>query len=305
MASGGTTVLIFSWHHQVSLIRSPVPFPILPFASIAAVRPHQSGHRHSEEHRPFLAAKVLQERRRFRRRRASTGHRAELPQASAVPERQRRRTSPARWTGLAGAEHEPCRWESRRTTLLTPGNSLVFFAGQFVVLTTFSSLLSCTEPGTSRASLNFQEYVLSRPPLSRSHLFPPLDSSPSLGMSSSLLAQPSTSSAPGPFSTGFSLVKEIKDNLSQHEDDNISTTSGFSSRASDKGTPACVYPLKRMRESLHVAQCCNIVRADLMHRVSRWWLRSLQDWLFSICQPMPIMRWYSSCCVSCADFGLF
>ncbi|KAG7237790.1 hypothetical protein INR49_031803 [Caranx melampygus] len=33
---------------------------------------------------------------------------------------------------------------------------------------------------------------------------------------------------------GFSLVKEIKDNLSQHEDDNISTTSGFSSRASDK-----------------------------------------------------------------------
>nr|XP_020487300.1 nuclear pore complex protein Nup153 isoform X1 [Labrus bergylta] len=98
---------------------------------------------------------------------------------------------------------------------------------------------SNTEPSTSRASLNFQEYVLSRPPLSRSHLhFPPLDaSSPVLGASSSLFPQPSTSSAPGPFSTGFSLVKEIKDNLSQHEDDNISTTSGFSSRASDKDVP--------------------------------------------------------------------
>lgn len=94
------------------------------------------------------------------------------------------------------------------------------------------------EPSTSRASLNFHEYGLSRPPLSRSHLhFSTLDaSSPTpMGASSSLFSQPSTSSAPGPFSTGFSLVKEIKDNLSQHEDDNISTTSGFSSRASDKG----------------------------------------------------------------------
>ncbi|KAA8585842.1 hypothetical protein FQN60_007411 [Etheostoma spectabile] len=98
---------------------------------------------------------------------------------------------------------------------------------------------SNAEPSTSRASLNFQEYVLSRPPLSRSHLhFPPLDaSSPTLGAASSLFSQPSTSLAPGPFSTGFSLVKEIKDNLSQHEDDNISTTSGFSSRASDKDVP--------------------------------------------------------------------
>uniref|UniRef100_A0A3Q3F4A6 Nuclear pore complex protein Nup153 n=2 Tax=Kryptolebias marmoratus TaxID=37003 RepID=A0A3Q3F4A6_KRYMA len=98
---------------------------------------------------------------------------------------------------------------------------------------------SNTEPSTSRASLNFQDYVLSRPPLSRSHLhLTPLDaSSPILGASSSLFSQPSTSSAPGPFSTGFSLVKEIKDNLSQHEDDNISTTSGFSSRASDKDVP--------------------------------------------------------------------
>ncbi|KAF7669355.1 hypothetical protein LDENG_00196420 [Lucifuga dentata] len=99
---------------------------------------------------------------------------------------------------------------------------------------------SNTEPSTSRASLNFQDYMLSRPPLNRSHLhFPPLDaSSPVLGTSSSLFSQPSTSSAPGPFTTGFSLVKEIKDNLSQHEDDNISTTSGFSSRASDKDVPA-------------------------------------------------------------------
>uniref|UniRef100_A0A087Y5I5 Nuclear pore complex protein Nup153 n=1 Tax=Poecilia formosa TaxID=48698 RepID=A0A087Y5I5_POEFO len=101
------------------------------------------------------------------------------------------------------------------------------------------STSNTAEPSTSRASLNFQEYVLSRPPLSRSHLhFTSLDaSSPTMGASSSLFSPPSTSSAPGPFSTGFSLVKEIKDNLSQHEDDNISTTSGFSSRASDKDVP--------------------------------------------------------------------
>ncbi|XP_061598453.1 nuclear pore complex protein Nup153 isoform X1 [Cololabis saira] len=65
----------------------------------------------------------------------------------------------------------------------------------------------------------------------------PEPSTSTTGTSSSLFTQPSTSSAPGPFSTGFSLVKEIKDNLSQHEDDNISTTSGFSSRASDKDVP--------------------------------------------------------------------
>ncbi|XP_029588427.1 nuclear pore complex protein Nup153 isoform X4 [Salmo trutta] len=102
---------------------------------------------------------------------------------------------------------------------------------------------SNTEPSTSRVSLNFQD-VLSRPPLNRSHLhFPSLDASPALGRPSSLFSQPSTSSAPfagGPFagaSTSFSLVKEIKDNSSQHEDDNISTTSGFSSRASEKDVP--------------------------------------------------------------------
>lgn len=97
-----------------------------------------------------------------------------------------------------------------------------------------------SEPTTSRASLNFQE-TLSRPPLNRTHLqFPSLDGSPALGGSSSLFSQPSTSTAPfsgSPFAvtSNFSLVKEIKDSSSQHEDDNISTTSGFSSRASDKG----------------------------------------------------------------------
>ncbi|XP_030644940.1 nuclear pore complex protein Nup153 isoform X2 [Chanos chanos] len=103
---------------------------------------------------------------------------------------------------------------------------------------------SNTEPSTSRASLNFQD-ALSRPPLNRSHLhFASLDGSPALAGSSSLFSQPSTSSAPfggGSFavaSSSFSLVKEIKDSSSQHEDDNISTTSGFSSRASDKDVPA-------------------------------------------------------------------
>ncbi|KAL4629763.1 nuclear pore complex protein Nup153 isoform X1 [Arapaima gigas] len=119
---------------------------------------------------------------------------------------------------------------------------------------------SNAEPSTSRAALNFQD-ILARPPLSRSHLhFPSLDGSPG-----SPFPQPSTSSAPfpgipftqpstsstplsgAPFTqpstssshlpggpTSFSLVKEIKDTGSQHDDDNISTTSGFSSRASDK-----------------------------------------------------------------------
>lgn len=121
----------------------------------------------------------------------------------------------------------------------------------FTTMLTSGFFPSCIEPTTSRASLNFQEYVLSRPPLSRSHLhFPPLDaSSPTLG-TSSLFSQPSTSSAPGPFSTGFSLVKEIKDNLSQHEDDNISTTSGFSSRASDKGKEKIFFAYRDMRLSV-------------------------------------------------------
>ncbi|XP_043073906.1 nuclear pore complex protein Nup153 isoform X2 [Puntigrus tetrazona] len=101
---------------------------------------------------------------------------------------------------------------------------------------------SNTEPSTSKASLNFQE-ALSRPPLNRTHLqFPSLDGPPVFGGTSSLFSQPSTSTAPfsgSPFAvtSNFSLVKEIKDSSSQHEDDNISTTSGFSSRASDKDVP--------------------------------------------------------------------
>ncbi|XP_016136740.1 nuclear pore complex protein Nup153 isoform X3 [Sinocyclocheilus grahami] len=101
---------------------------------------------------------------------------------------------------------------------------------------------SNTEPSTSKALLNFQE-ALPRPPLNRTHLhFPSLDGSPALGGTSSLFSQPSTSTAPfsgSPFAvtSNFSLVKEIKDSSSQHEDDNISTTSGFSSRASDKDVP--------------------------------------------------------------------
>ncbi|XP_062343256.1 nuclear pore complex protein Nup153 isoform X1 [Osmerus eperlanus] len=102
---------------------------------------------------------------------------------------------------------------------------------------------SNTEPSTSRASLNLHDHVLSRPPLNRSHLhFPSLDSPSGHGApgGSALFSQPSTSFAPPPFhaSSSYSLVKEIKDSSSQHEDDNISTTSGFSSRASDKDVPA-------------------------------------------------------------------
>ncbi|KAL0961864.1 hypothetical protein UPYG_G00332630 [Umbra pygmaea] len=102
---------------------------------------------------------------------------------------------------------------------------------------------SNTEPATSKSLLSFQD-SLSRPPLNRSHLhFPSLDASSPLGGTSSLFTLPSTSSAPfsantfAAASSSFSLVKEIKDNSSQHEDDNISTTSGFSSRASEKDVP--------------------------------------------------------------------
>lgn len=83
------------------------------------------------------------------------------------------------------------------------------------------------EPSTSRTTLNFTD-VLTRPSLHRSNLnFNMLDSP-------ALHCQPSTSSAFPIGSSSFSFVKEIKDSASQHDDDNISTTSGFSSRASDK-----------------------------------------------------------------------
>ncbi|NWI80250.1 NU153 protein, partial [Dryoscopus gambensis] len=90
-----------------------------------------------------------------------------------------------------------------------------------------SARINLEEPSTSRSALNFSE-VLTRPSLHRSHLnCTVLDSTVPH-------CQPSTSSALGIGSPGLSLVKEIKDSTSQHDDDNISTTSGFSSRASDK-----------------------------------------------------------------------
>ncbi|XP_074399446.1 nuclear pore complex protein Nup153 isoform X2 [Zonotrichia albicollis] len=90
-----------------------------------------------------------------------------------------------------------------------------------------SARINLEEPSTSRSALNFSD-VLTRPSLHRSHLnCTVLDSAVPH-------CQPSTSSALGIGSPGLSLVKEIKDSTSQHDDDNISTTSGFSSRASDK-----------------------------------------------------------------------
>nr|XP_044992463.1 nuclear pore complex protein Nup153 isoform X2 [Jaculus jaculus] len=83
------------------------------------------------------------------------------------------------------------------------------------------------EPSTTSTASNYPD-VLTRPSLHRSHLNLSMLESPALH------CQPSTSSAFPVGSSGFSLVKEIKDSTSQHDDDNISTTSGFSSRASDK-----------------------------------------------------------------------
>lgn len=122
--SGGTTVVVLSnWSHVTQMLTASSPN--LPLASKAAVGPHQSGHRHSEEHRPLLAAEVLQEWRRFWRRRSSSpGHGAELPQASAVPQRQRGRASSAWRTGLPGAEYEQCRWGAR---ISPPGGCLGIF----------------------------------------------------------------------------------------------------------------------------------------------------------------------------------
>ncbi|XP_066180431.1 nuclear pore complex protein Nup153 isoform X3 [Sylvia atricapilla] len=90
-----------------------------------------------------------------------------------------------------------------------------------------SARINLEEPSTSRSALNFSD-VLTRPSLHRSHLN-------CTGLDSAVPhCQPSTSSALGIGTPGLSLVKEIKDSTSQHDDDNISTTSGFSSRASDK-----------------------------------------------------------------------
>ncbi|XP_077789398.1 nuclear pore complex protein Nup153 isoform X4 [Podarcis muralis] len=87
--------------------------------------------------------------------------------------------------------------------------------------------ITLDEPSTSRSGLSFTD-ILTRPSLHRSHLnFNILDSP-------TPLCQPSTSSAFPISNSGLSLGKEMKDSTSQHDDDNISTTSGFSSRASDK-----------------------------------------------------------------------
>ncbi|XP_076795206.1 nuclear pore complex protein Nup153 isoform X3 [Arvicanthis niloticus] len=83
------------------------------------------------------------------------------------------------------------------------------------------------EPSTTSTASHYPD-VLTRPSLHRSHLNFSVLESPALH------CQPSTSSAFPIGSSGFSLVKEIKDSTSQHDDDNISTTSGFSSRASEK-----------------------------------------------------------------------
>ncbi|XP_036767599.2 nuclear pore complex protein Nup153 isoform X4 [Manis pentadactyla] len=83
------------------------------------------------------------------------------------------------------------------------------------------------EPSTTSTASNYPD-VLTRPSLHRSHMTFSVLESPALR------CQPSTSSTFPIGSSGFSLVKEIKDSTSQHDDDNISTTSGFSSRASDK-----------------------------------------------------------------------
>uniref|UniRef100_A0A8C9DQS0 Nuclear pore complex protein Nup153 n=1 Tax=Prolemur simus TaxID=1328070 RepID=A0A8C9DQS0_PROSS len=83
------------------------------------------------------------------------------------------------------------------------------------------------EPSTTSTASNYPD-VLTRPSLHRSHLNFSMLEPPVLH------CQPSTSTAFPIGSSGFSLVKEIKDSTSQHDDDNISTTSGFSSRASDK-----------------------------------------------------------------------
>ncbi|NXN06519.1 NU153 protein, partial [Indicator maculatus] len=90
-----------------------------------------------------------------------------------------------------------------------------------------SARINLEEPSTSRSALNYSD-VLTRPSLHRSHL------NCTILDSTVPHCQPSTSSSLGIGSPGLSLVKEIKDSTSQHDDDNISTTSGFSSRASDK-----------------------------------------------------------------------
>ncbi|XP_035172028.1 nuclear pore complex protein Nup153 [Oxyura jamaicensis] len=122
------------------------------------------------------------------------------------------------------------------------------------------------EPSTSRSALNFS-VALTRPALHRSHLnYTVLDSSVPP-------CQPSTSSIFGIGSPGLSFIKEIKDSTSQQDDDNISTTSGFSSRASDKD----VAVLKNTSSSLLWA-----TEAERTHSVSQHSAASSKKPAFSL-----------------------
>ncbi|XP_068528974.1 nuclear pore complex protein Nup153-like isoform X4 [Anas acuta] len=87
--------------------------------------------------------------------------------------------------------------------------------------------LNRQEPSTSSSALSYP-VALTRPALHRSHL------NYTMSDSSVPPSQPSTSSIFGIGSPRLSFIKEIKDSTSQQDDDNMSTTSGFSSRASDK-----------------------------------------------------------------------
>ncbi|XP_032869772.1 nuclear pore complex protein Nup153 isoform X1 [Amblyraja radiata] len=87
---------------------------------------------------------------------------------------------------------------------------------------------TAVSPPSSKTALNFSDMLLLRPALHRTHFNCAAVDTPAHD------CQPSTSASFPIGNSGFSLVKEIKDTGSLHEDDNISTTSGFSSRASDK-----------------------------------------------------------------------
>ncbi|XP_071889315.1 uncharacterized protein [Anas platyrhynchos] len=87
--------------------------------------------------------------------------------------------------------------------------------------------LNRQEPSTSSSALNYP-VALTRPALHRSHL------NYTMSDSSVPPSQPTTSSIFGIGSPGLSFIKEIKDSTSQQDNDNMSRTGGFSSRASDK-----------------------------------------------------------------------
>nr|XP_058909818.1 nuclear pore complex protein Nup153-like [Kogia breviceps] len=108
-----------------------------------------------------------------------------------------------------------------------------------------------TEEPAATSTASDHPAALTRPSLHRGHL-----NSSTLGPPA-LHCQPSTSSAFPTGSSGFSLGKEIHDATSQHDDDNISTTSGSSSRASHKDIAASkntsVPPLRAHSLSQHTA----------------------------------------------------